>query len=180
MVDKTPSSTGCPLCGGSDLRDVFQLRSVPVVCNQLWPNAQEARGAAVCDMDLGFCPQCSLVANRTFDPDLISYAPGYENALHFSPKFQSFARELCSGLIERHALSGRDVVEIGCGDGHILDLMVKSGARSATGFDPSMEGKHSLFAETPGVEIVPEYFRAEQLDRPFDILMCRHVLEHLP
>lgn len=180
MAQEASTLTPCPLCGSAELRDIFHLRSVPVVCNQLWPDVDAARGAALCDMDLAFCPDCSLVSNRTFDPDRITYAPGYENALHFSPRFQNFARELCTGLVERHDLSGRDVVEIGCGDGHILDLLVKSGVRTATGFDPSMAGRPSTFAETLGVEIVPEYFRAEQLDRSFDMLICRHVLEHLP
>ncbi|MBY8978073.1 methyltransferase domain-containing protein [Rhodobacteraceae bacterium NNCM2] len=180
MTQSAPIKTPCPLCGGRDLRDIFHLRDVPVICNELWPDEAAARDAALCDMDLAFCPSCGLVSNRTFDPDLITYAPGYENALHFSPRFQTFARELCEGLVARHGLKGRDVVEVGCGDGHILDLLAKSGVRSATGFDPSMAGKPSPFTEEPGVEIVPEYFRSDHLDRPFDMLICRHVLEHLP
>jgi hypothetical protein len=42
-----------------------------------------------------------------------------------------------------------------------------------------MAGKPSAFAEREGVEIVPEYFRSERLDRPFNAVICRHVLEHL-
>lgn len=174
------ASARCLLCGAGGLRDVFRLPSVPVVCNQLWADAEAARAAARVDIDLAVCPDCALVANRSFRPELIAYAPGYENALHFSPRFQAFARGLCADLVARHALAGRDVVEIGCGDGHVLALMVEAGARSATGFDPSMAGRETPFAATPGVEIVPEYFRAGQLDRPFDMVLCRHVLEHLP
>jgi hypothetical protein len=43
-----------------------------------------------------------------------------------------------------------------------------------------MAGTPSIFAETEGVEIVPESIGSHQLDRPFDALICRHVLEHLP
>lgn len=178
----TPSPIGvcCPLCGGGGLREVLRLQAVPVVCNQLWPDAETARAAATCDIDLAVCEACALVFNRSFREDSITYAPGYENALHFSPRFRAFAEDLCNDLVARYDLVGRDVVEIGCGDGHMLALMAKRGVRSATGFDPSAAGKPSPSAETPGVHIIPEYFRAAQLERPFDFILCRHVLEHLP
>lgn len=175
-----PDGARCPLCGGGDLDIVFELRRVPALCNQLWPDEASARSAAVCDVALALCNACTLLSNVVFEEGRIDYAPGYENALHFSPRFQAFAEELTAGLAERHNLRGKDVVEIGCGDGHILDLMMQNGARSATGFDPSMKDKPSIYAATPGVEIVPEYFRSDQLDRHFDALLCRHVLEHLP
>lgn len=175
-----PGSARCPLCGGGGLRDVVHLPAVPVICNQLWPDRETARAADVRDIDLAFCPGCALVVNRSFRPELVAYAPGYENALHFSPRFREFAEGLAADLVSRHGLAGRDVVEIGCGDGHMLSLMVGAGVRSATGFDPSMAGKVSAFTETPGVRIVGEHFRTGQLDRPFGLVLCRHVLEHLP
>ncbi|SIT16979.1 Putative zinc binding domain-containing protein [Roseivivax lentus] len=171
--------TTCPVCGGTDLRGVFILGNVPVICNQLWPNAETARAAPAGDVDLMRCGACAMIWNTAFEPDRMVYAPGYENALHFSPKFQAFAEDLAKGLVERFGLKGRHVVEIGCGDGHMLDLLVKHGAATATGFDPSMEGKETPFTARDGVEIVPEYFRSDQLNRSFDAILCRHVLEHL-
>lgn len=171
--------TNCPVCNSADLQPVFKLANVPVICNQLWPDRDQAVAAPAGDVDLVRCAHCAMVWNRAFDPARMVYAPGYENALHFSAKFQAFAEELAAGLVGRHGLAGKDVVEIGSGDGHMLDLMVKHGARSAIGFDPSMEGKETPFTARDGVEIVPEYFRSDQLDRPFDAVMCRHVLEHL-
>ena len=169
----------CPVCGHAEPVGVFTLGDVPVVCNQLWPDEASAKAAPMGTVNLVRCPVCAMIWNSSFEPERIVYAPGYENALHFSPKFRAFAEDLARGLVERFALRGKDVVEIGCGDGHMLDLMVKHGARSATGFDPSMAGKTSEFAERRGVEIVPEYFRSDQLDRSFDAVLCRHVLEHL-
>ena len=171
--------THCPVCNSDRPEAVFSLGNVPIVCNQLWPDAQSARQAPAGDVDLMICPQCAFIWNISFDPKKMEYAPGYENALHFSPKFQAFAEELATGLVERFDLKGRDVVEIGCGDGHMLDMMSKCGAATATGFDPSMAGKDTPFTVRDGVEIVPEYFRSDQLDRPFDAILCRHVLEHL-
>ena len=171
--------TNCPLCDTPNPKSVFDLKNVPVICNQLWPDVAAAKAAPAGDVDLTICPTCSLVWNSAFDPERMVYAPGYENALHFSPKFQAFAEELAAGLVARHNLAGKHVFEIGCGDGHMLDLMAKHGVATATGFDPSMDGIPSEFTKRDGVEIVPEYFRSDQLDRPFDAIMCRHVLEHI-
>ncbi len=172
-------ATQCPVCAGTDLRPVFTLGNVPVICNQLWPDAQAARAAPAGDVDLVRCGSCAMIWNAAFDPDRMVYAPGYENALHFSPRFQEFAKALAAGLVARHGLAGKHIVEIGCGDGHMLDLMAQNGVATATGFDPSMAGKPSPFTARDGVSIVPEYFRSDQLDRPFDAILCRHVLEHL-
>ena len=172
-------STHCPLCASTSLRPVFSLNAVPVICNQLWPDIDAAKAAASGDVDLKICEDCAFVFNAAFDPARMVYAPGYENALHFSPKFQAFAQELAAGLVKRHNLVGKHVVEIGCGDGHMLDLMSQNGVLTASGFDPSMAGKTTPYTAREGVEIIPEYFQSDQLDRPFDAILCRHVLEHL-
>ncbi|WP_289149522.1 class I SAM-dependent methyltransferase [uncultured Salipiger sp.] len=172
-------STHCPLCGADHPEAVYTLGDVPVICNQLWPDAGAARTAPSGNVELVVCPDCAFIWNRAFDPDCMEYAPGYENALHFSPHFQSFAEDLAAGLVERFDLAGKHVFEIGCGDGHMLDLMAANGVATATGFDPSMEGKETPYTARDGVEIVPEYFRSDQLGRPFDAILCRHVLEHL-
>ncbi|WP_415184799.1 class I SAM-dependent methyltransferase [Phaeovulum sp.] len=158
---------------------MFSLGDVPVICNQLWPDAKAAQAAPAGDVDLVRCGTCAMIWNAAFDPGRMVYAPGYENALHFSPRFQEFAERLAAGLVARHGLAGKHIVEIGCGDGHMLDLMAQNGVATATGFDPSMQGKPSPFTGRKGVSIVPEYFRSDQLNRPFDAILCRHVLEHL-
>ncbi|MEL6997627.1 MAG: methyltransferase domain-containing protein [Pseudomonadota bacterium] len=170
----------CPLCRSEDLERVLRIAAVPVLCNELWPSEDAAKAAPQGEMDLTICRACGLMFNAGFDEALITYASGYENALHFSPHFRAFAEDLCAELVARHDLEGKDIVELGCGDGFILAAMVRHGVKTAIGFDPSMEGKHPSFLDVEGVEIVPELFRAGHIDRDFDVLLCRHVLEHLP
>lgn len=169
----------CPVCGSSNATEIFRLDAVPVICNQLWDDASRASAAPVGDVRLVCCHDCAMVWNAEFDPDRMVYAPGYENALHFSPRFQAFSEELADGLAERFELFGKRVIEIGCGDGHMLDLLSKRGVASATGYDPSMAGTETPFTAREGVQIVPEYFRSDTIDAPFDAVICRHVLEHL-
>lgn len=172
-------SSQCPVCTRQALEPIFTLGDVPVICNQLWPDAGAARAAPAGTVSLVACTNCGFLWNSAFDPERMEYSPGYENALHFSPHFRCFAEDLAAGLVERYDLKGKHLVEIGCGDGHMLDLMAAQGVATATGFDPSMAGKPSPFTAREGVEIVPEYFRSDQLDRSFDAILCRHVLEHL-
>ena len=172
-------ATTCPVCEKAQPEPIFSLANVPVICNQLWPDQAAAREAPAGDVDLVICTGCGFAWNAAFDPARMHYAPGYENALHFSPRFQAFAEELAAGLVERFDLRGRNVVEIGCGDGHMLDLLSRQSVATATGFDPSMRDKETPYTAREGVQIVPEYFRSDQLERPFDAILCRHVLEHL-
>lgn len=169
----------CPVCGDSGAEPVLKLDQVPVLCNQLWPDAATARAARMGEIELVLCPTCGTIWNRAFEPARLAYAPGYENALHFSPSFRAFAEALAADLVARHRLAGAQVVEIGCGDGYFLDLMAKHGVARATGFDPSMAGKASPFSHRQGVSIVAEDFNPAQLDRPVDAVLCRHVLEHI-
>ena len=117
-------ATNCPISGSTDLKPVFKLGNVPVICNQLWPDADAARAAPAGDVDLVICPETAMIWNAAFEPERMVYAPGYENALHFSPKFQAFAEELAKGLVDRFDLKGKHVFEIGCGDGRLFDVAI--------------------------------------------------------
>jgi SAM-dependent methyltransferase len=169
----------CPLSHAEGEPPFFTGRRLPIHCNQLWPDAAAARSAPVGDVELAFCRDTGLIWNLRFEPALVDYAGGYENALHFSAGFQAFAEDLVRGLVSRHGLEAKDVVEIGCGDGYLLGLLARHGVRSATGFDPAADGCSAPGAATENVRIVPGVFDPRQLDRPIDALLCRHVLEHL-
>jgi hypothetical protein len=115
-----------------------------------------------------------MVYNQAFDPSLVEYAPGYENALHFSPRFRSYAEVLARRLVGDYKLSGGVVAEIGSGDGFFLDLMTRQGARLGIGYDPTVAESHG-----EKVKIIPELFEAGRLPETLDAVVCRHVLEHL-
>ena len=90
----------CPICSESagpdaPLLDVFfEIEQVPVFCNVLHASPEQAHCAARGDIRLGSCSACGMIHNVAFDPALVEYAEGYENSLHCSSRFQSFAEEL--------------------------------------------------------------------------------------
>ncbi|MGE3619302.1 MAG: methyltransferase domain-containing protein [Acidimicrobiia bacterium] len=169
----------CPVCGSADARPVTQVAGMPVLCNAFAATAEEARAMARGEIDLRVCGTCGMLHNAAFDPALAPYDNAYENSLHFSPRFQEFAGELSADLVRRFGGPGRTVVEIGSGAGDFLE-MVAPGFGTAVGIDPSLaaaserEVGGTPLRLLPGdIDQAPEGLRA-------DLLLSRHVLEHVP
>ncbi len=169
------NTPACLACGSDAVERFLHLPQVPVFCNVLLPTPEEAVAAPRGDLDLGICRTCGHVFNLAFDPELVRYAEGYENSLHFSPRFQAYAEELAADLRGRHQLAEAHVVEIACGQGDFLKLVCDQPGCTGTGFDPSFRGEQI----GSGITIEPEYFGARPLGRAVDLVCCRHALEHI-
>ena len=170
----------CPVCNATAHDPFLAVERVPVFCNVLHSSRAAARSAPCGDIGLVLCPHCALVYNRAFDPARVTYSADYDNPLHISASFRAFATELSRRLVTQHRLSGGVAVEIGCGDGFFLDLLLKNGMRQAVGYDPSMEGRIVVQTDEPRLRIVPVLFEKQRLNGRIDAIICRHVLEHLP
>jgi len=158
----------------------FELRDAPIFCNVLLPTREEALAAPRSEIRLASCPACGLIYNTSFDPSALSYNGTYENSLHFSARFRQYARELAGHLVNRHQLYGKDVIEIGCGQGEFLSLLAGFGHNRCLGFDPSYDPAKLAFAPDAAVTIMTDVYREAYADRPADLICCRHVLEHIP
>ncbi len=169
----------CPVCASSSLTDSIHIEAMPVYCNVLWPSAAEARAAARGDIDLAFCRDCGHVYNRVFDPGLMDYTEAYENSLHFSPRFNAYATALAKRLVERYDIRGKDVIELGCGKGDFLAMICAAGKNRGTGFDRSFEAGRDGATEHEGLTFVQDFYSEAYADRPADLVVCRHVLEHI-
>ncbi len=140
------------------------------------PSPELARTVERGDISLVTCTDCAHVYNRAFDYRRMQYAPGYENALHHSPRFRAFTQELVERLNRERPLSGAQVLELGCGDGSFLALLALRGAK-CTGFDPSYEKPES--GEPNGVNIVRGTGKEDLEAGSADWAVSRHVMEHL-
>lgn len=170
----TMTDRSCIACGGRELEPVLSLPALPVFCNVLASHADDARRSPLADMDLALCLGCGLLLNTAADEALLAYSPGYENSLHHSPTFSRWADALAERLVREHDLHRGTAVELGCGDGGFLSLLVEHGIDSATGFDPS---RHPDTACGGRVEIRSGILRPGS-DVRADLAVCRHVLEH--
>ena len=173
-------SSCCPVCGSDSQVDLLDIPAVPVYCNVLWPQRQQALGAAHGSMDLKYCTECTHVFNASYDAGLTDYTPDYDNSLHFSPHFNHYAEELARRLVERYALRGKTLVEIGCGKGDFLMLLCEQGDNRGWGFDRSFDPERVDQGRRRRINFAQDFYSAEHAARlrP-DFVCCRHVLEHI-
>ncbi len=153
----------------------FTLEHVPVECNVLWDTPVEAQSVSRGTLALSFCPACGHIYNTRFDPNLAGYHSNYENSLHYSPRFQAYAEELASSLVQRHGLYKKRIVEIGSGKGDFLNLLCEKGENQGEAFDPSYDGAASPFKR---IRFHQEYLDVQSLSGNVDFICSRHTLEH--
>src|SRR3989338_9094787 len=107
----------CLVCGSEKVIEVVKISDMPVFCNVLLPSKDKALNAVKGDLDMCFCNQCGHIFNKAFRSDILEYSEDYDNTLHYSPKFQAFAEKLVNSLITKYNITGKDVIDIGCGKG---------------------------------------------------------------
>ncbi len=180
MTSETVSR--CPVCDGTQVRDLLRIEQVPVYCNVLWPDQRQACTAARGALVLSYCVACAHLFNTAFDPHLTEYTPAYDNSLHYSALFNQYAEQLAVRLVDRYALRGKCVVEIGCGKGDFLRLLCTQGNNRGFGFDRSFERERERVRETllGNVTFFQDFYTEEYARRYQPDFVCfRHVLEHI-
>lgn len=170
-------TTACPACTSIGLASFVSLHSLPVLCNSLWPEIEQAMAAPTGDIELAFCPSCGLITNLAFDAGLVGYNPSYENSLHFSSVFQDFARGLAQRLIQTYGIRGKTVVEIGSGKGDFLTMVCEAGDNDGIGYDPSYAEESFAHTTNARVRFVPALWDGRVASA--DLVCCRQVLEHV-
>lgn len=169
----------CPICSSGAILEFFEIRQVPVHCNLLWPTREAAIRVPGGDIRLGFCQECGHIFNLAFTPELMEYSQAYENSLHCSPRFQSYAESLAMRLVERYSLRGKRVIEIGCGNGEFLALLCELGDNRGVGFDPSYLPGPSGRVSTERATFIEDFYSERYADYEADLVCSRHVLEHI-
>jgi SAM-dependent methyltransferase len=167
----------CPVCDASGAERFLFRASVPVHQNLLFPTPQAARAMKRGALDMRACRACGFVFNAAFDPALVDYGPAYENSQDCSPAFNAHLDGLVDRLVREGGVRNGRVVEVGCGKGVFLKKLLAhpENHSDAVGFDPSYLG-----AERVGrVRFVKDFY-GPATAVPADVVVCRHVIEHVP
>jgi len=149
------------------LRVFYNINQLPIFQNRMYDTESEAKNCPKGDVRLVEDLQTGLVYNASFRPELMEYDEHYQNEQAVSQLFQEHLESVYK-IIER-SMGKEDLVEVGCGKGYFLELLLKHGVE-ITGFDPAYEGINT--------RIERHYF-----DKSFGTkangLILRHVLEHI-
>lgn len=172
--------TACPCCGAAIGEPFLVRRGVPVHQNLIAPTREEARALPRGDLEMCCCASCGFVFNRAFDPGLLRYGAAYENDQSCSPAFRDYLDGLERRIVDGRGVRGRTIVEVGCGNGSFLRRLVADPARGnrGFGFDPAYRGAD---ADLDGrLSFRRAMYGPEARVAGADVVVCRHVIEHVP
>ena len=177
MTERDPLT--CPSCGANDVHVFYSVEGVPTNSVLLLDTAESAQAIPTGDIRLGHCPSCGHVYNTAFDPRLTEYSGRYESTQGFSPTFNAFHQRLAEDMIERFDLEGKDIIEIGCGNGEFLVLLCELGQNSGVGFDPAYLPDRVPVQPDTRIEFVTDFYSDVYVDRQADFITCKMTLEHI-
>jgi SAM-dependent methyltransferase len=129
---------------------------------------------------LGMCPACGFISNVAFDPTLHEYSSKYEATQSYSPTFNVFHRNLAQRLIDRYDLHGKDIIEIGCGQGEFLILLCELGGNRGIGFDPAYDSQRIQSAAKERITFIKDFYSEAYTACHGDFVCCKMTLEHIP
>lgn len=172
-----PPARWCPACGGAETTVFHRQRRVPVNSCLLVDSKAEALDFPTGELQLAVCAACGFIYNQVFDAALVTYSSDYEETQGCSPRFQEFAAGLANTWIERYALQGKRLLEIGCGKGEFLATICELGGCTGVGIDPSAIPERLV--TSADVTLIPEFFSATHATLDADVVICRHTLEHV-
>ncbi len=110
----------CRVCSQPLAPDpLLSYRGMPAAA-QGFPDAQQVAGDAGADLDIYECPGCGLVQ---LPAEPVPYYREVIRAAGISPVLCEAKRRQFSDFISRHGLTGKKVIEIGCGAGEFLSIL---------------------------------------------------------
>jgi SAM-dependent methyltransferase len=168
----------CPACGDGELKEFADLGNIPVLCGVHYATEAEALASPLGRMTLGYCGQCAYVRNVAFDPDVLVYDTTMDTNLHHSPAFQSFSADLVHSLTTRFDLSGKTILDIGCGQGEFLRELCREAGARGFGYDAMYAGVEG--PDASGAHFTAGYAPLADPGLPsFDFVTSRHWFEHV-
>lgn len=170
----------CPICKSSLVSTFLKCDNVPVHQNLVMDDLESATKIVRGDLNLMVCDDCGFIFNHTFDLSKLSYGRHYDNTQVCSPFFNNYLTNIVHHLIFESGIKNCRIVEIGCGDGLFLRKMieVEECGNTGYGFDPSYVGPSTDLEGKLKFEKC--YYGPECADIQADIIICRHVIEHVP
>lgn len=177
-VSESPKKV-CPACNFPDTVIFLKRDSGPVHQNLVLRTRSEALQLTRTELVLSICHNCGFVFNVSFDESLLSYGQNYDNCQFNSRHFKAYIEGRIRELVENRGLRDKQIVEIGCGKGEFLRALVSypGSGNTGIGYDPSYLGPLEVLGGR--IKFKKEYYGVETDSQPADVVVCRHLIEHI-
>ncbi len=170
------SITHCRLCATPlPTEPALRLENVPARI-QYYPTEAEFADDVGVTLAVFQCGGCRLIQLKTAP---VIYTEEATSATSYYQNMMDIRREQATHLINAYALQGKTVLDVGCGDGHLLEILTKAGV-NAVGVDAS--DRALTLAREKGLNVHYGYISREHRvpGAPFDAFMSTDVIEHVP
>lgn len=172
----------CRSCGERELITILSLGKTPLA-NALLTREQLSQKERTFDLDLVFCPSCSLIQiTETVPPEELFREYFYLSS--FSETMLRHSEENVQELIQSRDLDGNSlVVEIASNDGYLLQYYKRAGV-PVLGIEPARNIAQT--AVERGIPTICEFFDTDLAQKLIadgkraDIVHANNVLAHVP
>lgn len=118
-----------------------------------------------------------------FNQDVLQ-GQGYKYTSNDRPSIRLANERMTRGICEATDWAGKNVLDIGCGDGTFTQTLIQMGAAGVLGLDPATAAIEKAAENSKGNQKlrfeVGNVYKLDELQQRFDIVVFRGVLHHLP
>lgn len=169
----------CIACGYHITHPVYHPEKTPLCALHLPQSREEAREVLRFPLEFNACANCGHIFNTEFEYYRVPYEHNSNLMYNEGLLWKQHMSRLIDILVDQYDCRGKTLLDIGCGDGGFLKLLIERNLDNrCIGFEPGIE---ALNARKNGLEVYQDYFVPEKSLRQIrpDFLICRHVIEHL-
>ncbi|MCB2359369.1 class I SAM-dependent methyltransferase [Clostridium estertheticum] len=168
----------CHVCNSIDVVKFLERKEVPVHQNYIFESEKTAIIINKGNLELYICKKCGFIFNEAFDINKLQYSEFYDNTQDISNIFNQYIDKEIDFLINDLMIEEKRIVEVGCGKGNFLKKLAVRSNSIGVGFDPSYVGDTEIL--NGRIKFEKCFYDENCTDVPADIVICRHVIEHVP